>query len=238
MCRGGDGSPRFFCLLHDCINFHFGVYIVSNGKFCGTWRTYKYDLTGSFESKLMENIPTWKGGWKNSKKTSTAEQIVARLGQIEVAVANGKTIPQACKDLAISQQRDYRWRKEYGGVCSSIKPSGCRHWSGRPIPAIAAATPRRGSPPFPGWAWLPATATMTSVGDTRQFKYARQMATLLGVVPRQHSSGGKPMLLGKSQAWRRLPPYAGHPQRPLDATLCRGKTARRSALAHLGHAAR
>jgi hypothetical protein len=41
---------------------------------------------------------------------------VARLGQIEVAVANGKAIPQACKDLAISQQRDYRWRKEYGGL--------------------------------------------------------------------------------------------------------------------------
>jgi transposase len=39
---------------------------------------------------------------------------------------------------------------------------------------------------------------MTSVGDTRQFQHARQMATLLGLVPRQHSSGGKPTLLGKS----------------------------------------
>ncbi len=51
-----------------------------------------------------------------AKKTYTAEQLVARLRHIEVAVANGKTILQACNDIAISQQSYYRWRKEYGGV--------------------------------------------------------------------------------------------------------------------------
>jgi putative transposase len=44
------------------------------------------------------------------------EQIVTLLRQIEVAIANGKTTPQACKEAEITQQTDYRWRKEYGGL--------------------------------------------------------------------------------------------------------------------------
>jgi putative transposase len=41
---------------------------------------------------------------------------MACLGQIEVAAANGKTILQACQEIAISQQSYGRWRKAYGGV--------------------------------------------------------------------------------------------------------------------------
>jgi len=44
------------------------------------------------------------------------EQIVTLLRQIEVAVANGKTTPQACKEAEITVQTFYRWRKEYGGL--------------------------------------------------------------------------------------------------------------------------
>ena len=44
------------------------------------------------------------------------EQIVTLLRQIEVAVANGKTTPQACKEAEITVQTYYRWRKEYGGL--------------------------------------------------------------------------------------------------------------------------
>jgi transposase-like protein len=44
------------------------------------------------------------------------EQIVSLLRQIEVAVANGKSTPQACRDAGITEQSYYRWRKEYGGL--------------------------------------------------------------------------------------------------------------------------
>jgi putative transposase len=44
------------------------------------------------------------------------EQIVTLLRQIEVAIANGKTTPQACKEAQITAQTYYRWRKEYGGL--------------------------------------------------------------------------------------------------------------------------
>jgi len=49
-------------------------------------------------------------------KRYKAEQIVTLLRQIEVGIANGKTTPQACKEVEITVQTYYRWRKEYGGL--------------------------------------------------------------------------------------------------------------------------
>jgi putative transposase len=46
----------------------------------------------------------------------TPEQIVSLLRQVEVAVANGKTTPSACREGGITEQTYYRWRKEYGGL--------------------------------------------------------------------------------------------------------------------------
>src|ERR1039457_7047458 len=51
-----------------------------------------------------------------SIKRYKAEQIVTLLRQIEVGIANGKTTPQACKEVEITMQTYYRWRKEYGGL--------------------------------------------------------------------------------------------------------------------------
>jgi putative transposase len=49
-------------------------------------------------------------------KKHTAEQIVNLLRQVEVGVANGKSMAQACKEAEIVEQTYYRWRKEYGGL--------------------------------------------------------------------------------------------------------------------------
>ena len=43
------------------------------------------------------------------------EQVVNLLRQIEVAVANGKTTAQACKEAEIVEQTYFGWRKEYRG---------------------------------------------------------------------------------------------------------------------------
>jgi putative transposase len=45
-------------------------------------------------------------------KKPTPDQIVSLLRQIEVAVANGKTTPVGCRDIGITEQTYYRWRKE------------------------------------------------------------------------------------------------------------------------------
>lgn len=46
----------------------------------------------------------------------TAEQIVNLLRQVEVGVANGKRLPQDCKEAEMVEQTYYRWRKECGGL--------------------------------------------------------------------------------------------------------------------------
>lgn len=52
---------------------------------------------------------------------------------------------------------------------------------------------------IPGIGPITATALVTSIADARSFKNGRQLAAWLGLVPRQHSSGGKPTLLGISK---------------------------------------
>jgi transposase-like protein len=43
-------------------------------------------------------------------------RVAALLRQIELDIAEGKTIPQACRRAQIAPQTFYRWRKELGGV--------------------------------------------------------------------------------------------------------------------------
>lgn len=52
---------------------------------------------------------------------------------------------------------------------------------------------------IPGVGPLTASALVASVGNACNFSNSRQFAAWLGLVPRQHSSGGKPMLLGMSK---------------------------------------
>ena len=52
---------------------------------------------------------------RRGQKTN-AEQVVLKLRQIEVQTAQGKSLALACREAEISEQRYYRWRKEYGGL--------------------------------------------------------------------------------------------------------------------------
>ncbi|CAH2936261.1 MAG: Mobile element protein [uncultured Paraburkholderia sp.] len=51
----------------------------------------------------------------------------------------------------------------------------------------------------PGIGPITASALAATVGDAKNFDNGRQLAAWLGRVPRQHSSGGKPKLLGMSK---------------------------------------
>lgn len=52
---------------------------------------------------------------------------------------------------------------------------------------------------IPGVGLLSATALVAAIGDIGVFKSGRELAAWLGLVPRQHSTGGKPTLLGISK---------------------------------------
>ncbi len=52
------------------------------------------------------------------KNVSTA-QIINALRQAEVGIANGKKVKEICRELGVSEQTYYRWRREYGGMKTS-----------------------------------------------------------------------------------------------------------------------
>jgi len=52
---------------------------------------------------------------------------------------------------------------------------------------------------IPGIGPLTASALVASIGDAKSFENGRQLAAWLGLVPRQHSTGGKQTLLGISK---------------------------------------
>jgi transposase len=52
---------------------------------------------------------------------------------------------------------------------------------------------------IPGIGPITASALVASIGDAKSFKSGRQLAAWLGLVPRQHSTGGKSTLLGISK---------------------------------------
>ena len=51
-----------------------------------------------------------------SRKRFTAEQIIGLLREAEVRLSQGRTVVQACREMGITEQTYYRWRKEYGGM--------------------------------------------------------------------------------------------------------------------------
>ena len=53
------------------------------------------------------------------RKRYTAEQIISKLREAEVLLSQGQTVAQASKQLGVSDQTYYRWRRELGGMRTS-----------------------------------------------------------------------------------------------------------------------
>ena len=51
-----------------------------------------------------------------AQKRHTPEQIIRKLREVEVAQGKGKTTSQTVKQIGVTEQTFYRWRKEYGGM--------------------------------------------------------------------------------------------------------------------------
>ena len=49
-------------------------------------------------------------------KKHRPEEIIGKLREAEVVLAQGATTAEACRRIAVSEQTYYRWRKEYGGL--------------------------------------------------------------------------------------------------------------------------
>ena len=44
------------------------------------------------------------------------EEIIGKLREAEIVLAQGGTVADACRRIGVTEQSYYRWRKEYGGL--------------------------------------------------------------------------------------------------------------------------
>jgi putative transposase len=51
-----------------------------------------------------------------ARKRFKPEEIVARLRQVEVLTAQGKSVADAIRSIGVTEVTYYRWRQEYGGL--------------------------------------------------------------------------------------------------------------------------
>ena len=50
------------------------------------------------------------------RKGHSPEQVLNKLRQVEIAVAGGKSVGVAVREIGVTDHTCYRWRREYGGL--------------------------------------------------------------------------------------------------------------------------
>jgi putative transposase len=51
-----------------------------------------------------------------ARKRHTAEEIVSKLRQVDVLIAQGRQVADAVRSIGVTEVTYYRWRNEYGGL--------------------------------------------------------------------------------------------------------------------------
>ena len=76
------------------------------------------------------------------RKRHTPEQIITALREAEVRLARGKSVKLISRELGITEQTYYRWRREYGGmkVSQARRLKELEHENGRLKRAVADLT--------------------------------------------------------------------------------------------------
>ncbi len=137
-------------------------------------------------------------------RTAQANQIRGLLGEYGIAIPQGighvaKQLPEILEDAGNDLPGVFR--KLLRQLGDHLKELDCRvaelevqiqiwHREDEASKKLARV---------PGIGPITASALVASIGDAKSFANARQLAAWLGLVPRQHSSGGKQVLLGISK---------------------------------------
>ena len=137
-------------------------------------------------------------------RTAQANQIRGLLGEFGLIIAQGianitRRVPELIEDagnelsgsLRLLIQRLAAHLQELDRQVSELELQ-IKAWH------RASDTSRR-LEQIPGIGPITASALVASVGDAKNFANGRQLAAWLGLVPKQHSSGGKATLLGISK---------------------------------------
>lgn len=50
------------------------------------------------------------------RKHHSVEEIIRKLREVEIAVGRGAVVAEACRQIEVTENTYYRWRKQYGGI--------------------------------------------------------------------------------------------------------------------------
>lgn len=54
-----------------------------------------------------------------ARQNYSVEQIIVKLREVEVLCSQGKTVGEAVRQIGVTEQTYYRWRRKYGGMNTS-----------------------------------------------------------------------------------------------------------------------
>jgi len=54
------------------------------------------------------------------RKRYSPEQIIRHLRQAEVLSSQGRSVSEICREIGVTENTYYRWRKEYGSIQDTI----------------------------------------------------------------------------------------------------------------------
>ena len=82
--------------------------------------TYRHGKTGlppeKWSTHWVRVAPFFEEDHEMAGKREKAEDIVLKLRQVEVLQGQGKSVSEAVRQIGVTQQTYYRWRREYGGM--------------------------------------------------------------------------------------------------------------------------
>ena len=65
---------------------------------------------------MSYTLTAQKGGYFIPRKRVTPEQIITKLREAEILLSKGQKVGEVCRQLDVTENTYYRWRKEYGGL--------------------------------------------------------------------------------------------------------------------------
>ena len=66
--------------------------------------------------ELLSNYGDVATIWFDGEWEHKPEEIIGKLREAEIVLAQGGTVADACRRIGVTEQSYYRWRKEYGGL--------------------------------------------------------------------------------------------------------------------------
>jgi len=139
-----------------------------------------------------------------SARTAQSNQLRGLLSEFGIVMPKGisnlkRQMPEILEDA--DNGLPHTSRELFARLYAHFKELDCQvHELERQIKACHRDDPSsRRLEAIPGIGPISASALAASIGDAKAFRNGRQLAAWLGLVPHQHSSGGKEQLLGISK---------------------------------------